>query len=435
MSVKVSVIVPVYNPGEGIKKCIQSLITQTLKDIEIIFVDDCGTDNSMEYIRAAAQTDERIIISKNPHNIGAGQSRNRGIELARGKYLSFIDPDDYVFPDFLELLYRKGEETQANIIKGTLRSTEINNGKETISHPNATNLKIRKGLDSGKPLYTLFFYEHTTALYRREIVKKNNVQYGCSSNGEDLVFQLRASYGEKNIFFEDKAVYVYVERAGSNNRKTSVERLVGELKSIYEILDFLEKHNEITDESCEYLSRFIVKAFTVQKVLLKEERFMEEASDILEKFRGELMDKTLTEKLKKNNTVIGAFTDYYINLAPLPYSKVWYHGPYIEYKSEIDTWVDFLCKHPDYTGNCQPALWQVFEAAITFDDWDNEALINKKEAMKEVRRQAHRIPDRRVLTTHYISMKLFIDYGINTFGFRDSIIGSLAKRAAVLVRY
>ena len=434
MSVKVSVIVPVYNPGEGIKKCIQSLVAQTLRDIEIIFVDDCGTDNSMEYIRVAAQSDDRIIIIRNPQNMGAGQSRNRGIELARGKYLSFIDPDDYVFPDFLELLYRKGEETQANIIKGTLRSTEIKNGKETIGHPNATNLRIRKGLDNGKPLYTLFFYEHTTALYRRETVNKNHIQYGYSSNGEDLVFQLRASYGEQNISFEDKAAYVYVERAGSNNRKTSVKRLVGEFQSIDEMVGFLEKQNEITDECCEYLSRFIVKALTVQKVLLREEKFKKEAFDILENFRSSLLSNTLIERLKKNNTVIGAFVDHDINLAPLPYSKYWYRGTYGEYKSEIVTWVDFLCNHPGYVGNCQPALWQVFEAAITFDDWDKESVISKKEAMKEVRRQAHRIPDRGVLTNHYISMKMFIDYGINTFGLRDSIIGSLAKRVAVLVR-
>ena len=94
----------------------------------------------------------------------------------------------------------------------------------------------------------------------------------------------------------------------------------------------------------------------------------------------------------------------------------------------------FLCNHPGYTGNCQPALWQVFEATITFDDWDIKALISKKEAMKEVRWQAHRIPDRRVFTNQYISMKLFIDCGINTFGLRDSIIGCLAKMVAVLVR-
>ena len=102
LNIKVSVIVPVYNPGNGIRKCIQSLRDQTLKEIEILFVDDCGTDHSMSLVEKAAGIDRRIRIIRNEKNSGAGPSRNRGINEAAGKYLSFIDPDDYVFPDFLE---------------------------------------------------------------------------------------------------------------------------------------------------------------------------------------------------------------------------------------------------------------------------------------------------------------------------------------------
>ena len=101
----VSVIVPVWNPGPGITRCIESLRNQTLEEIEMIFVDDCGTDDSMDKVRDAAEDDSRILIIENGKNIGAGPSRNRGIEAARGEYLSFVDPDDHVAPDFLELLY------------------------------------------------------------------------------------------------------------------------------------------------------------------------------------------------------------------------------------------------------------------------------------------------------------------------------------------
>ena len=114
---KISVIIPVYNAGDGIKKCLDSLEKQTLKEVEFIFIDDCGTDQSMEIIEKAAAVDKRIRIIRNPYNIGAGNSRNVGIENATGEYLSFVDPDDYIEYNFLQLLYKK---TKNKILYGVL---------------------------------------------------------------------------------------------------------------------------------------------------------------------------------------------------------------------------------------------------------------------------------------------------------------------------
>ena len=431
---KVSVVVPVYNPGEGIKKCIRSLRAQTLKDIEIIIIDDCGNDNAMTYVNIAAKHDDRIKIFKNPCNIGSGQSRNKGIEMSTGEYLSFIDPDDYIYPDFLELLYKKAKETRADIVKGSLRNSRLKNGTEKVGSTSAQNLRIRKGLEKGKPLYSLFFYEHTTAIYRRAFLLENSVFYGTSCNGEDLVFQLRACYGRRNIQFEDRAVYVYVERDGSNNRITSVARLNGEIQSVHEMLEFMAQQNEYTSESRDYLSRFAVKALQVHKVISRNEELRKEASEILNNFRKMLLNSPFLEELKEASLIIGAFVDYNINLAALPYSKYWYQGAYNEYKDQIEMWVDFLCRHPQYKSGCQPTLWQVFEAAIVYDNWDKESGLDRKKELREVRRQAHRLPDRRVLTDNYLSMKVFIDFGINTFSLRESKLGSIIKRIAVLAR-
>ncbi|MBQ4484990.1 MAG: glycosyltransferase family 2 protein, partial [Prevotella sp.] len=106
---KASVIVPVWNPGSGISRCVESLRDQTLEDIEMIFVDDCGTDGAMDIVRAAAAEDSRIRIITNTENVGPGISRNAGIDIARGEYLSFVDADDYVSPNFLEVLYTKAK--------------------------------------------------------------------------------------------------------------------------------------------------------------------------------------------------------------------------------------------------------------------------------------------------------------------------------------
>ena len=121
--IKISIIVPVWNPGLGISRCIESLRNQTLTDIEMIFIDDCGTDDSMDKVRAAALEDSRIRILENKNNLGAGASRNRGIDVAKGEYLSFVDPDDWIADNFIELLYLESKKKSLDIIKGSKTTT------------------------------------------------------------------------------------------------------------------------------------------------------------------------------------------------------------------------------------------------------------------------------------------------------------------------
>ena len=102
---KVSVVLPVHNVEQHIARCIGSLRVQTMDELEFIFVDDCSTDGSMVEVELWAAEDDRVRIIRNEQNLGAGPSRNRGIEAANGEYVSFIDPDDYVSSDFYELLY------------------------------------------------------------------------------------------------------------------------------------------------------------------------------------------------------------------------------------------------------------------------------------------------------------------------------------------
>lgn len=117
---RISVILPVWNPGPGIDRCLSSLRSQTLQDIEMIFVDDRGTDDAMEKIRAAAAEDPRIRILENPENMGSGPSWNRGIEAARGEYILCVDPDDFIDHHFLEVLYQYAAEKNLDIVKGSI---------------------------------------------------------------------------------------------------------------------------------------------------------------------------------------------------------------------------------------------------------------------------------------------------------------------------
>ena len=98
---KVSVILPVYNAGKYLHQCMDSIVNQTLKDIEIICVDDGSSDNSLEILRQYAEKDERVKVIAQA-NGGAGAARNNGLRAATGEYLSFLDSDDFFELDMLE---------------------------------------------------------------------------------------------------------------------------------------------------------------------------------------------------------------------------------------------------------------------------------------------------------------------------------------------
>ena len=113
---KVSVIIPVFNVEKYIDKCLDSIVNQTLVDIEIICIDDCGTDNSIRIVENYALKDERITIIYNSKNRGLSTSRNLGLQIAQGKYVYFLDSDDYLEENALEDLYNISEKNQTEVL-------------------------------------------------------------------------------------------------------------------------------------------------------------------------------------------------------------------------------------------------------------------------------------------------------------------------------
>ena len=117
----VSVIIPVYNAEKYIAKCINSLIEQTLQNFEVIVVNDGSTDNTPDILKELAKEDSRIIVI-NQSNQKQGAARNRGLEIAKGKYITFVDADDWLDLDYLERMYQAIIEDKADIaVSGLVR--------------------------------------------------------------------------------------------------------------------------------------------------------------------------------------------------------------------------------------------------------------------------------------------------------------------------
>lgn len=115
MNPKVSVIIPVYNAEKYLRQCLDSVVNQTLRDIEIICVDDGSPDSSLSLLQKYASGDNRIKILQQ-ENSGAGIARNKGLAMASGKYILFLDSDDFFELDLCENLFYQAEKTEADII-------------------------------------------------------------------------------------------------------------------------------------------------------------------------------------------------------------------------------------------------------------------------------------------------------------------------------
>ncbi|WP_157146716.1 glycosyltransferase family 2 protein [Brachyspira pilosicoli] len=124
--IKVSVIIPVYNVEPYLKEALDSVINQTLREIEIICIDDCSTDNSYNILEEYAKKDNRIIIIKNEDNMGVGYSRNVGEKLAKGEYIHFMDPDDCISLNFYECMYNTGKKYNSDVVN--TNHIYVNNG-------------------------------------------------------------------------------------------------------------------------------------------------------------------------------------------------------------------------------------------------------------------------------------------------------------------
>ena len=429
--IKVSVIIPVYNPGKGIVRCIDSLKSQTLKDIEMLFIDDCGTDDAHEYIKSIKKNDPRIRLIKNIHNIGAGASRNRGIEEARGKYVAFVDPDDYISDNFLELLYYQAEKTGTDIAKGICLNVDECGHLESSHSPYLLNEIIRNGLKNGLSLYSLFTFQHTTAIYRREMIISSGARYAPSNFSEDSVFLLKACYAAKRIAFADTASYYYVSRKGSGVRDFSINRWDGTVISLKEMLGFIEKKRIYNQEGYKYAITRTISLLDLQKYFEDNDKAVD-SHEMLTTAIDLVKSIPYSTELMKKDGVIDALMKHNINLSVNPYGKNWRNVPYCEFENRVNIWVKYLQQFPAYGWINQDYIWQVFENCITYQEWTSRK--EKKSKLRELRKMAHQLPDKTVLTKNYISMRLFVEFGLDMFNLRKTKAGEAVRFVAALMR-
>lgn len=220
---KVSVVIPVYNTEKYLAECLDSLQKQTLKDIEIICVDDGSTDNSLEVLKEYANRDSRFLILEQK-NLYAGAARNVGLKIARGEFVIFLDSDDFFAEDLLEKIYLKGQETEADIVLFGGNKYDVNKNIY-IADPSFLKKEFLGKLvtfsrkDIPDNILTLSNPAPWTKLYRRQFIEKERLQFQLFPNSNDVYFTLCALSIADKITYVDEALVTY--RIGMQNNTQS----------------------------------------------------------------------------------------------------------------------------------------------------------------------------------------------------------------------
>ena len=248
----VSVIVPVYNVDAYIEKAVDSIIKQTLQGIEIILVDDGSNDESLNICRSFAKKDKRISFIRNLHQ-GVSVTRNKGLEIASGKYISFIDADDWIDENMLEYLYSLAEKFRAEIAVCSIKK-EYPNGKsrEEVS-PKTFRLDWITAINevnyNGKMSAYLW-----NKLFLKELIDGIWFEEGVTI-GEDYSFLMKVLQKRPSIICGNASTYHYRQRensvsyAGFQNR-TFVEKNRLNYKMTYE--DLAESDAKVKDSALAY---------------------------------------------------------------------------------------------------------------------------------------------------------------------------------------
>lgn len=220
MKYKISVIVPVYNTEKYLRKCLNSLSEQSMKDIEIICVDDCSSDNSLSILKEFQGKHSNCILLCNKRNFGLSYSRNLAMKYARGEYIYFLDSDDYVDGDIFSICYNELKKHQLDIIFFELKVIYEEGMEEKIKFNYSRNATYAECY-TGKEAFVLFSQngDHKVnvpgAIFSKKFLEESGVSFYSGIIYEDNIFYLQTLFLAKRVKCLKRAFYNRVVRRDS----------------------------------------------------------------------------------------------------------------------------------------------------------------------------------------------------------------------------
>jgi glycosyltransferase involved in cell wall biosynthesis len=317
---KISIILPVYNVAPYLRQSLDSIIGQTLKDIEIICIDDGSTDGSGEILDEYREKDERIKV-KHKKNAGTGAARNDGLKLATGECIGFVDPDDWILPNMYERLYNILQEKELDIVMFT---PDVYNDKtkkhegflyfQDSNFPKTLDNRIFNKDDISPFSYPMCVWNK---LYRKQLFDDNKIDFAEGLDFEDHKVIFKSLFTAKRIYFIREKLYVYRHSREGSILSDNDTRMFDHIK-IYDIVENILKETNNWEkfhlDFLRYKVHNILYYYTMIKDEYKEEyynkmvkslqatKMSEEEINILNKDYPELkpiLENTLSNKIKK----------------------------------------------------------------------------------------------------------------------------------------
>ena len=272
----ISIIVPIYNAEKYLNKCIDSLVNQTKKELEFILVNDGSTDSSEDIIKS--YKDKRIKYFKNK-NQGIGKTRNFGIDKATGKYLMFLDSDDYLDINACEKLYNKAIKEKSDLVvfdfyrvEETLKEVTINNFKSSSLKENP-NLLLDINLGP------------CNKLIKRELIDKSNTRFNEELKYEDTPFVTEIIKNANKISKLNEYLHYYVIH--SNSETTVRDERVFDIIKIIDIIRNQYKNEKYMEDVINKLTVRTLTNYTIQQRVQKDikvgMKFIDEAFSYMKK--------------------------------------------------------------------------------------------------------------------------------------------------------
>ncbi|MDD3593554.1 MAG: glycosyltransferase family 2 protein [Candidatus Gastranaerophilales bacterium] len=246
--IKISIIMPIFNSAKYLAQAIESVLNQSLNEFELICINDGSTDNSLEILEKYSARDSRIkIISK--ENEGQGVARNLALKKAEGEYIFYLDSDDWLEPNALELMYNKISGDGSDItIFNTYRFYESDNARMPVEY--ITSMYSMFGEDTFSPLDAQDIIFSTTALpfkiYRKEFLIRENIKYSSHKFIEDSLFYIKAMISAKKISCLNKYLYNY--RVHPNSVSYSAGKNIHAFIEIFYMCEDILKESTTCDD-------------------------------------------------------------------------------------------------------------------------------------------------------------------------------------------
>lgn len=293
----ISVIVPVYNVDKYLDGCIESIVNQTYKNLEIILVDDGSTDNSPKLCDAWEKKDKRVkVIHKK--NGGVSSARNVGIEHASGEYISFVDSDDFLNKDMFKIMINKIKKTNTDLCYCDIYRIELDG---SIS---VTNFNSKFYLTSEEMMKLMFKnrcanFAVWNKLFKTSYVKKISFEESIYVK-EDALFVFQYLDLISSVSYINIPLYNYVQQELSVLHSNSLSKYVTSLDAMMKIIEILKKKkiDEYIHEECNFIGNYfkIRKRLNVEKINLDVSRFDKVINNYLDD--GLLQKAKLKDKVK-----------------------------------------------------------------------------------------------------------------------------------------